>query len=346
MKTLRVALIGAGQIVRASHIENYCSFPQVELVGICDTNLAAAKAVAEEYGIPAYYGNHLEMLEALHPDAVSVCVPNAFHCALTCDALEKGCHVYCEKPPALTVAEVEKMCALAEEKGLRLTFGFHFRHGENVSILKQKIEAGDLGELYGARVQWIRRRGIPGWGSFTNKAIQGGGPLIDIGSHMLDLAFYLMDYPEIDYLCAAAHDKIGRKGGVGLFGAWSGERFTVEDSLFGFIRFRDGASLNLETAFALHTKEKDIRNVQLFGDKMGASLFPLELYTACEGQLLNTEYPYLQEQELHKAALRNFVEACLKREALLVTPEQAFYVQRVLCAFYESAETGRPVFLS
>lgn len=343
MGKLRVGIIGAGQIVQASHIGNYKSHDEVEIVGICDTNKEAARKVAEKYQIPNYYDSHITMLDELKPDAVSVCVPNAFHSQITCDALERGSHVYCEKPPGITVEEVEHMEQLAKEKNRLLTFGFHFRHGANVSFIKEKIENGDFGDIYRANVRWIRRRGIPGWGNFTNKKMQGGGPLIDIGSHMLDLAFYLMDYPEIDYLCTTAHDKIGKRGGMGLMGAWEGERFTVEDTLFGFIRFKNGASLALETAFALNVKERDIRSVELFGDKLGASLFPLETYGEDNGLLTNTEYPYLPETDLHKAAIGSFVRSCLGEEPLMVTPSQAVYVQKVLCACYESAATKKPV---
>lgn len=344
MEKLRVAIIGAGQIVRASHIENYRSMEGVELVGICDTSEEAAGAVAMEYGIPRYYDNHIAMLEEQKPDAVSVCVPNAFHSALSMDALSRGCHVYCEKPPAITVEEVERMKKLAEEKKRLLTFGFHFRHGRNVSLLKKKIEDGEFGDVYSAKAKWLRRRGIPGWGNFTNKAVQGGGPLIDIGSHMLDLAFYLLDYPKIDYLCAVSHDKIGKKGGVGLMGAWDGKRFTVEDALFGFIRFRNGADIRLETSFALNMKEKDERNVEIFGEKMGAGLFPLELFSEDEGMPVNTGYPYFPEEDFHKKAIQNFVRACQGEEALLVTAKQAVYVQKILCALYQSAELGKPIY--
>lgn len=346
MEKLRIGIIGAGQIVQASHIGNYRSCENVEIVGICDVNEAAAKSVAEKYGIPKAFGSHIEMLEECKPDAVSVCVPNAFHSRLTCDALRHGCHVYCEKPPAITVKEVEEMLSLAKENNCLLTFGFHFRHGQNVSFLKKKIDSGEMGDIYAARVQWLRRRGIPGWGNFTNKSMQGGGPLIDIGSHMLDLAFYLMGYPEIQYVCASAYDKIGKKGGIGLMGPWNGEKFTVEDGIFAYIRFKNGACLNLETAFALNMKEKDVRNVHLFGDKEGASLFPLEVYSQ-EGELLNNkEYPFINDGDLHGAAIRNFVNACKGGEELLVNAEQALYVQKVLCALYESADCGNPVMFS
>lgn len=338
MKTLRMAVIGSGQIARVTHLPNYQSMDQVEVVGISDTNLEAAKSVAEQFGIPAYYGDHKQMLEELKPDAVTICVPNRFHCPITLDALNAGCHVMCEKPPAITPEEAEQMEKMAEEKGLLLTYGFHFRHSEQVALLKKKIEQGDMGTIYHTKVQWNRRRGIPGWGNFTNKAMQGGGPLIDIGAHMLDVALYLLDYPEIAEVSATSSDRIGKKGGTGLMGSWDGERFSVEDGLFGFIRFKDGTSLQLETTFALNQKEDNLRNVQLYGDKLGASVFPLEMYGDADGQLTNMEYPFLQMRDWHLDCDRNFVEACLGEKELLVTAKQGTYVQRVIDALYCSAQ--------
>jgi predicted dehydrogenase len=343
MKKLKVAIIGAGQIARASHISNYQTFKnEVEIVGICDVNLQAAKEVSEQFHIPNYYSSHIEMLEKEKPDVVSVCVPNKFHCQITCDALDRGCNVLCEKPPAITVEEAEKMQQTAVKNNVLLSYGFHFRHSTGVSFLKNKILRGDFGHLYAARVQWLRRRGIPGWGNFINKEIQGGGPLIDIGAHMLDLAAYLMGYPEVEYVCASAHNKIGKRKGVGLMGAWNPDRFSVEDGLFGFIKFKNGASINLETSFALNIKEKDVRNVQLFGDKLGATLFPLEVFGEEDNQLSNTVYPFNNEEDLHYKSIANFIKACLGEEKLVVTAEQGLYVQKLICALYESSESGKP----
>jgi len=282
------------------------------------------------------------MLEELKPDAVTICVPNRFHCPITLDALNGGCHVMCEKPPAITPKEAWEMERTAREKGLLLTYGFHFRHSEQVAFLKKKIEQGELGEIYHTRVQWNRRRGIPGWGNFTNRNMQGGGPLIDIGAHMLDVALYLLDYPEISWVTATASDRIGRKGGRGLMGSWDGERFTVEDGLFGFIRFANGTSLQLETAFAINQKEENLRNVQLYGDKLGASVFPLETFGEESGELVNREYPFLQMRDWHLDCDRNFVDACLGKTELLVTGKQGTYIQRLIGALYRACASGEP----
>lgn len=343
MMRLRMAIIGAGQIARVTHIPNYRLMDEVELVGICDTRIEAAESLAQEYGIPNYYDSHIQMIEELRPDAVTICVPNKFHCRITLDALERGCHVFCEKPPAITAKEAEQMEKKAEEKKRLLSYGFHFRGSEHVAFLKKRITQGMMGEIYHVDVKWLRRRGIPGWGVFTNKEIQGGGPMIDIGAHMLDCALYLMGYPEISYVCASASNRIGKTSRTGLMGSWDPEKFTVEDGLFGFIRFSNNTSMDIQTSFAINCKEKDVRSVKLYGSKEGAELFPLELYGEEDCQLMDKKLPFMEMRDWHMDLVKNFVYACMEKERLLVTAEQGTYIQRVICALYESAEIGMPI---
>ena len=340
---LRVAIIGAGQVARTAHINHYQAIEGVEVVAVCDVSTENARQTAAQFGIARHYTDHMEMLREEKPDAVSICVPNRFHCAITCDALQAGCHVLCEKPPAITAEEAEQMRRTAEETGKLLSFGFHFRHAGRVAALKQRITAGELGEVYQAQVRWLRRRGIPGWGFFTDRQMQGGGALIDIGVHMLDLALYLMDYPAISYVCATSSDRIGKQGGIGLMGAWDGARFTVEDGLFGFVRFANGAGLELETSFALHTKERDERQVALYGDRAGATLFPFAIYSERDGQPTDQTCPFDETRDWHPDCIQNFVAACRGEASLLVTGEQATYLQRLVDAFYTSAQSGMPV---
>lgn len=340
-----MAIIGSGQIAQVTHIPNYQSMGNVEIVGICDTRLEAAQKAAEKFGIAKYYDSHKEMLEELRPDAVTVCVPNKFHFQITMDALEAGCHVFCEKPPAITYEEAKAMEDKAEEMNKLLSYGFHFRSSEHVALLKERICQGKMGEIYHTEVKWHRRRGIPGWGVFTNKEIQGGGPLIDIGAHMLDSALYLLDYPEISYVCATTSNRIGTTSSKGLMGDWDPKRFTVEDGMFGFVHFKNGTSLEIQTTFAVNCKEKDLRSVKVFGSKEGANLFPLEIYGEEDGVLVNKEFPFLEMRDWHIDIDRNFIKACLGEEELLVTAKQGAYIQKLICALYESAETGMPVIL-
>ncbi|WP_139902948.1 Gfo/Idh/MocA family protein [Clostridium thermarum] len=344
MKKLRVGIIGAGQIVEVTHMPNYMKNSDVvETLSIIDVNLDRAKYMAEKFNIPHYFSSYEEMFKHVELDAVSVCTPNKFHAEAVIAALNNGCHVLCEKPPAISKSEAERMTEAAKKNNKILTYNFHFRQSEEVQAIKRFIDAGEFGEVYSVKVQALRRRGIPGWGVFTNKDIQGGGPLIDIGVHMLDTALYLMGYPEVDYVSAVTYDKIGKKGGVGLMGGWDPKKFTVEDSAFGFIRFKNGASMILETAFALNMKDRSLMNVNLFGEKAGATVFPPVIYTEKHGSLIDMELPFLAEVDKHSRSIKSFIDACLGNEDLLCTADQGLIVQKIVDAFYESAETGQSV---
>jgi len=340
---LRVAIIGAGQVARASHINHYQNIAGVEVVAVSDVNETAARETATIFGIACWYCDAETMLRKVQPEAVSICVPNKFHCEITCLALAYGCHVLCEKPPAITVDETKQMRDMAQKYDRILTYGFHFRHAKRVDFLKKKIDAGELGTVYAGEAVWMRRRGIPNWGNFTNRGLQGGGPLIDIGIHILDLATYLMNYPVIDYICATSSDRIGKQGGNGLMGSWNGEHFGVEDGLFGFVKFADGSSLQVRTAFAINISKKEQRSLYLYGDKKGLSVFPTGLYGEEDGQQENRVYPFDEIRDWHYDCIKHFVDCCTGHAKPLVTPRQAIYVQQMISCLYHSAEVGKPV---
>ena len=343
MADLKIVVIGAGQVARTTHLPILGRMENVEVAAVCDVNGAAAEAAAESSGIARWYTDHRQMLQKEQPDAALICVPNRFHHDTVMDALKAGCHVLCEKPPAMNPGEAAGMEAEAAARGKLLSYGFHFRHCAQVKLLREMIEAGSLGDIYHTEVRWTRRRGIPGWGNFTSKKMQGGGPLIDIGAHMLDAAMYLLDYPEISYVTASASDRIGKQGGTGRMGKWKGDSFTVEDGLFGRIQFRDGSDLQISTAFALNQKEENSRNILLYGDRMGASLFPPELYGERGGIPFETVFSIPQEHDWHEDSDRNFIKACRGEEPLLVTAAEGTYIQKLIHALYQSAESGRPV---
>lgn len=346
MKKIRVAVIGAGQIARNAHLPAYQQMDGVEVVAVCDRRIESARKLAAAFHVPAAYDDDRRMEEESRPDLVSICVPNRFHCDLTVRALRAGAHVLCEKPPAISVREAEEMEQVARESGRLLTYGFHLRYSDQVRKLKSRIEEGGLGTVYAAEARWLRRRGIPGWGQFTNREVQGGGPLIDIGAHVLDLAAYLLGYPEADYVCADMYDRIGRSEHQGFMGEWDPVRYTVEDALFGQIHFKNGSVLRIDTSFALNMKEKNVRSVRMFGDRGGASLFPLAYYSGnTEDSLGDICEPEQDEGDLHGKEIRSVVAACRGEAPLLVTAEQGTYVQRLIGALYASAESGKPVFM-
>lgn len=210
----------------------------------------------------------------------------------------------------------------AKKAGKILTYGFCFRHTQEVEVLKRFMDADELGDIYAARVHALRRRGIPGWGVFTNKELQGGGPLIDIGVHMLDTALYLMGYPEPHTVFGTTYQKLGTKKGVGLLGNWDWQNFSIEDMARGMITFQNGASIILETAFAANVEKHDEMSVSLMGDKGGADVFPLKIYQEKHETLIDIAPSHLPNKGSYELQIERFIHCCLTGEQPISTAEQ------------------------
>ncbi|HEX6972537.1 MAG TPA: Gfo/Idh/MocA family oxidoreductase [Limnochordia bacterium] len=342
---LRVGIIGVGGIATHAHIPGYRQLlDRVELVACADVNAERAREVAARFEFRAAYADYREMLEKEALDAVSVCTPNKFHAPASIAALEAGCHVLCEKPPALTAAEAEAMVAAAEKAKRVLTFGLHMRFTAEAQAAKRLVDGGEMGDIYAVRVNALRRRGIPGWGVFTNKELQGGGPLIDIGVHMLDLALYLMGYPVPRQVFGATFQKIGTRPGVGAMGEWNWRDFQVEDLAMGMIRFANGAAILLETSFAAEIEPMEEMSIRLSGTQGGLSLFPLKVFKESHGTLYNLTPAWLPRVERpHGEEVKHFVDACLNGGPPMVKGYEAIRLQQILEAIYRSAESGELV---
>ncbi len=344
-RPLQVGVIGCGEIASKRHIPAYAECaPRAQVVAVADVRRDRAEQCARVFGIPRSYGSYADMLADADLDAVSVCVPNCHHADAAIAAMRAGCHVLCEKPPATSVAEAERMAVTARVTGTFLRFGFQYRHSAEAQTLKRFIDGGELGDIYAARAHALRRRGIPGWIAFAEQAGQGGGPLIDIGVHVLDTALYLMGYPEPSVVLGATHLRIGNRDGVGLWGEWDWQTYAVEDMAVGVVRFVNGASLMLETSFAANIEPTETTQVSLMGNHGGADLFPLRIYQERHGTLLDTT-PVSQQPgsaDPYVAQASQFVDMCRTGSAddsALATPREGLVIQRVVEGLYRSAQT-------
>ena len=341
----KVAIIGGGKIAENVHVAYYKTREELEIVAVVGVNEETLKLFAERNNIPNYYTDAAEMYEVEKPDIVSICTPNLFHFENVMQALENNCDVFCEKPPAILAEDARKMHEKSIEKGRVLAYDFHHRYADDVTILKEKIDQGVLGDIYFVKVKALRRNGIPGWGSFTNKRIQGGGPLIDLGIHMLDAALYILDYPKVKKVTAKMFQKIGNNKNEGSFGKWDPTKFEVEDSLFSYIELENGSLLQLETSFALNIKEKSEMNVEFCGDQAGATLFPVEIYTDEKGEFVTLLKRETADPDRHSKSMAAFVNRCLGKDVMLADGEQGFAIQQLIEAIYQSAEKGESISL-
>jgi predicted dehydrogenase len=349
-KTLRVAIIGAG--IGRAHLSGYKKCANVEIAAICDLNEERAKATAEEFGAKHVYTDYVQMLKEATIDAVSVCTPNALHAEIATAALEAGKHVICEKPMADSLAGAEKIvdaARKAQAKGQIFMMGMNNRFRGDSQVLKKLIDAGELGDIYFAKCGWIRRNGIPGFGGwFTTKAMSGGGPLIDIGVHVMDLTMYLMGNPTPVSASGSTYAKFGPRGlGQSTWGAPAeGEKkYDVEDLATGLVKFDNGATLFIEASWASHIKD-DFFYSTLLGTEGGAELEPLTVYKAIQGVPADI-HPKVPSgiPGGHEGEIIHFVECIREGKQPIPTAEQGLHVLQILDAIYRSAQTGREVII-
>jgi predicted dehydrogenase len=346
-KKWRFGIVGAGGISEI-HIKTLAKEPRAEVVAISDLAIDRARERAQSHGIPHIYEDFRDLIRRGDVDAVIVCVPNDLHAPVAIEALRAGKHVLCEKPMALNADLARKMAEVAEETDRLLMIGQNNRFHSEISLLKELIEKGKLGQIYHAKTGWIRRNGIPGWGSwFTSMERAGGGPLIDIGVHMLDLTLWLMGFPKPRAVFGRTYGVFGpRKKGLSSYGSIN-ERgvFDVEDLAVAMIRFEGGTTLTLDVSWAAYV-ERDRVFVNLFGSEGGAAaelhdrkvtLFHEEGDTPVD----SVYRPARRDDRLH--LLKNFIDSIEGKAEPICTPEHGIYIHRILDAIYQSSQTGKLV---
>ena len=351
MAKLRVAVIGVGSISNV-HIEGYLKNPDVELVAFCDINEKQLKKRGEQYNITKLYTSLDEMLEKEQLDAVSVCTWNSQHAPCTIKAFNAGLHVLCEKPMATSSEEAEEMLAAAKRNNKLLMIGFVRRHGNDAKILKTFIDNGDFGDIYYAKATYLRRNGNPG-GWFGDKSRSGGGPLIDLGVHVIDLVRYSCGNPKPVSVYGATFKKLGNRPHIiakkRYQSVTEGEVVNdVEDLATALIRFDNGMVLSVEASFSLNIKE-NVGKIEVFGTKSGACMNPeLEIFTEQNNYLTNVSFDNptaLSFEGLFDNEMNHFVDCVLNGTKCIAPAEDGVVIMNILDAIYKSAETGKEVVL-
>lgn len=352
MKTLKIGIVGTGSISEL-HIEAYKKNKQVELYAFCDIDKDLLNKMAEKYDIKHTFTDINDMLLLEELDAVSICTWNSAHASCTIAALDAGKHVLCEKPMSVTEADAKLMKEAADRNNKLLMIGFVRRYGNDCSILKEFIENGTFGDLYYTKATYLRRKGNPG-GWFGDKSRSGGGPLIDLGVHVIDLVRYLLGNPKpISVYGATFHKLSDRKNIKGKksyksSSASDNDICDVEDLASAMIRFDNGALLSIEASFSLNIK-KDEGKIELFGTKGGAKLDPeLEIYSELNDYLSNISLDAetaLSFDGLFENEINHFVSCLTEGKTCLSPAEDGIEIMRILDAIYESARTGHEVIL-
>ena len=355
---IRIGIIGCGGIANGKHMPALKKAGGCDMVAFCDIIPERAEKAAKEYGTSdaKVYTDYKELLKDESLDAVHVCTPNRSHSFITVDALHAGKHVMCEKPMAINSAEAKKMLDAMKETGKLLTVGYQSRFRPDAQYMKAEAEDGTFGDIYYAKATAIRRRAVPTWGVFLNEEEQGGGPLIDIGTHALDLTLWVMNNYRPKYCVGTTYHKLNRDTDqANAWGTWEPDAFTVEDSAFGFIVMENGATIVLESAWALNTLDVREAVTTVCGTKAGADM--------TDGLRINgvsRQRQYVKtinfkaggaaffdgdaSAKPHDVEAAQWLNAIREGHAPLTKAEEAYTVTRILEGIYESAKTGKPYY--
>ena len=347
---MKVAVIGAGSI-STCHLSAYQQIPNVQVVAICDQNLELAKNRAKEYNIPHFCADYHEILDDPQVDAVSIVTPTFTHKMIVLDALEKGKHVFCEKPPALTYAEALACEEAAEKAGKVLMYGFVCRFIDSNQYVKQYIDAGKIGEIYYAEASRMENCSqIGGW--FRDKTKAGGGSLMDAAIHQLDLMLYFMGYPKVLSVKGFTSDvnkdlpeKI--QSAAASYKSVSNTYIprSIESFASAYITFEGGKNLYIKAAHIANTVTPGTR-MELLGDKGGINFDDGKVRMLT---IDDTNYFVELEPKIHddpdpfKPEIQHFVDCCNGKTECIPNSSEGSQIMKILNAIYESASTGMEI---
>ncbi|MCM8830244.1 MAG: Gfo/Idh/MocA family oxidoreductase [Candidatus Omnitrophica bacterium] len=341
-----VGFIGFGGIAQVCHIHGWKKLNDVEVIAVADPSEEAQRRAKEEFGIPMVFNDYRKLLEVEEIDIIDICAHNTLHFPATVDSLKAGKHVICEKPLAVSVKEVEGMIKASKQAGKKLMAAQHQRFRKESVVVKNMIDNGIFGEIYYAIAYALRRRSLPARPTFIKKELSGGGPMFDIGVHILDLTYWFMGCPKVHSVKGATYTKLAKRKDIkGLWGEWDRNTYDVEDFASGFIRFVDGRSISLTCSFLANMEKLEDFSTTLFGTEAGMRWPDGKIFTEKNGVLQDIEIKIetLPDVAPHHEEIKVFFECVKKDKEVPVKPEESLEVIKMLEGIYNSAKTGKEI---
>lgn len=348
---VRIGIIGCGTIGTV-HAKSYQQVPECRIVAMCDILEDRVQAKAKEFGVEKTFTDYHELLKDPEIDAVSVCVPNDMHAPIAIAAFQACKHVFLEKPMTLNASLGEEILKARDASKKLLQMGMVKRQSADSVAVKELIDNGRLGEIYQIRVKLIRRRGIPGLGGwFTTKARSGGGGLIDIAVHFLDLAMWSTGLWNPTKVSAKVYSKFGKDmKNYHYISMWAGPpdysgTFDVDDYAAGFVRFGNRATLSFEVAWACNAQSESY--IEILGDKGGVKIGEKDtvLLTELDGKLADIKLDYRKDVDAFAEEMRKFVAAVQGKGKVAATGEEGLIAMKLLDAIYRSSEEDKEITL-
>ena len=355
MRKLRYGIIGLGGIGFDKHLPEYAKLKdEVEIIAAADISESNLQKAIKQYNIPYGFTDYRELLAMKDIDFVSVCLPNFMHAPVTIEALQAGKHVHCEKPMARNGKEAQNMLDAKITSGKKLMIGLNNRFTPYSRYIKQYIDEGSLGEIYFAKCGWLRRNVIPASGWFLDKNLAGGGALIDLGVHYIDLVMYFMNFPKLRSIMGKTYSKFINSDKRILYSSpgvkpEANTKFDVDDMAVGFIELQNDAGVQFEISWASNT-EREMSFYELYGTRGGVKFvkYPgepgiLRIYTVINGEHVDIE-PKITPVIFDQSEFKDFIGCIMEdREPKYAPVEQCVEMMKIIDAIYASSETRKQI---
>jgi predicted dehydrogenase len=346
MDKVRICIVGMG--IGRSNGRALARNPRGQVVALCDLLPERMEEFASELPGPLkFYTSYEEMCQDPDIDAVFVGTPNQYHAPVGIEAAKNGKHVLVTKPLADSLEAARSLVEAAESAGVVNMMSLSTRFDPSVQYLGQLAQAGELGELYYARARSVRRIGIPAWSlGFIQK---GGGAFRDMGVHVLDAIWWLLGMPTPESVLGVSGAKFGPRG-EGYFGRFAlpadelAKRYAADDYAGGFIRFTNGAGVQVESFWASHQPEEF--QLELLGDQAGAKMRPLTIYRTVNGATQDTviQHPLANAKDASWDKIADhFIECILDGVPCQAPLRHGLIVQEMMEGLLASADSGKEV---
>lgn len=346
-------MIGAGGIAK-HHCKDIAAYRGAELVSVADISKERREALADEFGIANTTAKWQDLVKDKEVDAITIALPNYLHAPVSIAALKAGKHVHLDKPFAMNLGEAKRVAAAAKKSRKVFMVGMNQRYGADAQALRNAVAKGMLGDIYHARALWCRRSGSPRFGTwFVSKKLSGGGCMLDIGVHALDLVLYIMDNWSPVSVSGRVTTTFGPTakgaGGWGKSDAKKSIKFNVDDEAHAFIKFRNGATLELGASWIRHQKSGAERDLIVYGTKACAEIRAAEgdkIYRPSrkkQGEYEGIDIPAAPKSKARNSRITDWLDGVAGKRKPLCTVKQALTVQKILDGVYKSSKTGREV---
>ncbi len=337
-KKLRVGVIGCGKVARVLHLNEYSQNPDAEIAAVCDSDQGRLDYCVERFGAKQAFKDHKQMLKEAGLDAVSVCVPNHVHCAVTLDVLKAGVNVLVEKPMALTSKDAATMIRTAKQKKKLLMVNQTQRFSPVHRKAKEVMDSGIMGKVLHVATSFGHTgpEGWSPWGKwFFRKDVAGFGPMADLGVHKADLLRHLTgkEVAEVSAYTSRSEKKTG----------------DVEDNFVSVLKFTDGTIGTLSTSWTVHGIESNYMYLYCENGTLMISVIPgkpLVAYMSKPKGTIEFEVPPMQsnvEERWNLGVTRNFLNAIRGKEKCLVPGEEGKVALDIILACDKAARTGKSV---